>query len=149
MDGYGINPMENVSGTTTDITLNNYHTWGCPVYVLDAILSDKIAVLPKWEPLSSAGIYLGNSQFNAGSVCLVINPATGHVSPQFHMVFYEFFSTVPFMREGKISQNWTDIVQQSSQICAMDNIYLKDTWFTADIEEYTSGTSSHEPRVAQ
>ena len=31
----GITPMEEFSGTTTDITLQNHHTWGFPVYVLD------------------------------------------------------------------------------------------------------------------
>ena len=27
-----INPMEKISGTTTDIYLKNNHTWGCLVY---------------------------------------------------------------------------------------------------------------------
>ena len=61
-----------------------------------------------------AGIYLGHSQFNAKSVALVLNPETGNVSPQFHVVFDDEFSTIPFMREGTISPNWTDIVQRRS-----------------------------------
>ena len=35
VDGDGITLMENVSGTTTYITIKNHHTWGCPFYVLD------------------------------------------------------------------------------------------------------------------
>ena len=34
----GVTPMEKFSVTTTDITLNDHHTWDFPVYVLDARL---------------------------------------------------------------------------------------------------------------
>ena len=98
MDDYGITPIERCSGTTIYITLKNCHTWGCPVYALDAIFQDNIAVIPKWESRSCAGIYLGHSSFHAGSVAMVLNLATGHVSPQFHVVFDGEFYTVPFMR---------------------------------------------------
>ena len=59
-----------------------------------------------------------------------------HVSPQFHVVFDDEFSTVPFMREGKIPPNWTDLAQCSSQSREPDNIDLKYTWFTIYLEEY-------------
>ena len=65
MDGAGFTPMENFSGTTTDITIKNQHTRCFPVYVLDSIFQGNIVVLPKWEPRSLAGIYLGPSQFHA------------------------------------------------------------------------------------
>ena len=42
----GITPMEKFLGTTTEITPKNHHTWGCPVYVLDARLQINIAGLP-------------------------------------------------------------------------------------------------------
>ena len=98
----GINPMEKFAGTKIDINFKNHHTWGCPVYVLDAIFQGNISGIPKWEPHSHTGIYLGHSEFYSRSVALVLNPATDHVSPQFHMVFDDEFSTVTFIREGKI-----------------------------------------------
>ena len=52
------------------------------------------------------------------------------------------------MREGKIPQNWTDIVQLSSQIGEPDNINLKDNWFTPDLEEDPRETPNHKPSVA-
>ena len=55
---------------------------------------------PKWEPRSQIGIYLGHSPFHAGSVTLVFNPLTGQVSPQYHVVFDNDFSTVPYMYGG-------------------------------------------------
>ena len=48
VDYGGINPMKNFPGTTTDITLKNHHTWGCPVYVSDAILQVNVSGLTKW-----------------------------------------------------------------------------------------------------
>ena len=51
-------------------------------------------------------------------------------------MFYDKFSIAPFMREGIIPPNRTDIVQRISNISAMDNINLKDTWFTPYLEEY-------------
>ena len=76
----GITPKEMFSGTTTDITLKKHHTWGFPFYVLDTIFQANIAGLSKWEPHSHKGFYLGPSPFHAGSVALVLNPETGHLS---------------------------------------------------------------------
>ena len=36
VDDDGIYPMESFSGTTTEISLKNHHTWVCQVYVLNA-----------------------------------------------------------------------------------------------------------------
>ena len=63
------------------------------------------------------------------------------------MVFDDEFSTVPFIRECKITPNWTYLVQCISQSGAPDNIDLKDTWLTPNIEEDTSYTPSDEPSV--
>ena len=84
--------------------------------------------------LSSAGIYLGHSPFNKGSVAQVLNAATVHVSDVFHVVFDDEFSTVNFMREVTIPPTWTYLVQHSSQSYALENIDLKNTWFTPDLD---------------
>ena len=81
--------------------------------------------------------------WNKSSVALVLNPGTGHVSHQFHVVFDDDYSTVTFMREFKIPPNWTDLVQRISQSFEPDHIYLKDTWFTTDIEKYPRETPIH------
>ena len=46
-----------------------------------------------WEPRSRIGVHLGHSHFHAGSVALVFNPTTGHVSSQYHIVIDDDFST--------------------------------------------------------
>ena len=102
---------------------------------MDARQQGNISGLPKWKPCSLTGIYIGHSPFHEISVVLFLNPATGHVSPQFHLVFDDEFSTVTFMRECKIPPNWTDLMKHTSQSGAPDNIDPRDTWFTPNHEE--------------
>ena len=71
------------------------HTFGCPVFVLDHRLQSSSAGPPKWDPRSRLGVYEGRSPFYAGSVALVLNPKSGPVSSQYHLVFDDEFSTVP------------------------------------------------------
>jgi hypothetical protein len=93
--------FSNVAGAST--RLGNFHTFGCPVYILDSRLQDAGgAGPPKWEPCSCLGIYVGHSLIHAGSVALVLNPKTGLIFPQFHVVFDGNFSTVPNLRAGTV-----------------------------------------------
>jgi hypothetical protein len=69
------------------------HVWGCPVYVLDKTLSDGKKI-PKWRPRSQRCIYVGLSKKHATSVPLVLNPVTGAITAQFHVVFDDWFSTI-------------------------------------------------------
>ena len=81
-----------------EIPVKLYHTLFCPTYVLDARLqSAGVAGPPKWEPRSRIGVYIGHSPFHAGSVALVWNPTTARVSPQYHVVFDNDFTTVLYM----------------------------------------------------
>ena len=65
---------------------------------------------------------------------MVLNPDTGHVSTQLHVVFDDDLSTVTLMREVTILPNWTELVQRSSQRGAYENINLNDTFFTTDLK---------------
>jgi len=48
----------------------------------------------KWDTRSRLGMYLVHSPCHAGTVALVLNPKTLHVSPQFHVAFNDMFTTV-------------------------------------------------------
>ena len=54
-------------------------------------------MIPKWEPRARMGVYVGWSPSHASNVALVLNPRTGHVSPQFHVVFDYDFTTVEYL----------------------------------------------------
>ena len=73
--------------------LQHFHEFGCPTYVLDNTLQSGQGT-PKWKHHSRLRVYLGPSPSHARSVALVLNPRTGHVSPQFHVKFDNFFEMV-------------------------------------------------------
>ena len=83
VDMHGQFPEMKFSNTIGSPTrLRHFHTFGCPVYILDARIQ---SVGGEGDPRASLGIYLGYSPSHAGSVALVMNPKTGLVSPQFHL----------------------------------------------------------------
>jgi hypothetical protein len=54
-------------------------------------------MIPKWEPRARMGIYVGHSPARASNVALILNPRTGHVSPQFHIVFNNDLTMVQYL----------------------------------------------------
>jgi hypothetical protein len=97
----------------------------CPCYVLDSRLHNVGSIeLPKWERRSNICVYLGHSLFHAGSVALVYNPPAGHVSSQYHVVFDDDFTTVPYMEAGTIPPHWSDLLQYSSELASKHALNL-------------------------
>ena len=88
-----ISPIELFSGVSMCPKLKHYHSFGCPTYILDKALQAQKS-LPKRQSRARLGVYLGPSPNHSRSVSLVLNPRTGHVSPQLHMKHDEFFETV-------------------------------------------------------
>ena len=75
------------------MNLQHYHTFGCPAYILDTRLSSGGSI-PKWNPRARRGIYLGLLPEHASNVALIYNPHTGFVSPQYHVVCNNDFTSV-------------------------------------------------------
>ena len=76
--------------------LSRFHdlqVFGCPAYVLSKTIADGKKI-PKWKPRSTRCVYLGISREHASCVPLVLNPATGFITPQFHVVCDDWFHTV-------------------------------------------------------
>ena len=73
--------------------LQQLHVFSCPIYLLDAKLQDSKKV-SKWTRCSRCGIYLGGSKIHSSTVHLILNLETGKVSPQYHIIFDNTFSTV-------------------------------------------------------
>jgi hypothetical protein len=71
------------------------HVFECPVYVLQSLQDGK--KIPKWSPRVRLGLFLGFSDLHSSQVPLVLNIATGHISPQFHVIFDDKFETVNFL----------------------------------------------------
>ena len=86
-------PLSKFAGMSVQPNLKHFHPFGCPVYVLQALLQTR-SPFPKWAERSRIGIFLCHLPHHASSVPLVLSTQTGLVSPQFHCVFDDDFDTV-------------------------------------------------------
>ena len=94
-DDDGLSPLEKFSRQKFPNYnhLRRSHVWGAPMYVLDPKLQDGHK-LPKFNPRSRQGKFLGFSSAHSSNVALVLNRRTGAISPQYHVVFDDYFHTV-------------------------------------------------------
>ena len=101
----GITPDELFAGIEprSHCRLNNYHVFGCPVFVLDESLQANNRI-PRWEPRARQGVFLGFSSHHANTVAYVLNIRTNEISPQYHVVFDDMFQTVDVQRTNILSQ---------------------------------------------
>jgi hypothetical protein len=125
----------------TGATFDNYdhlqkaRVWGCPVYVLDPRLEDG-SKIPKWDPRSRRGMFVGMYQAHSSSVGRILNIRTGNVSSQFHVVYDDLFSTATNGETGGIVEqmkfnpnSWLQILETGCEK------------FADPIDEASSGTS--------
>ncbi len=104
-------PLQLFSGIFDAHELPHFHTFGCPTYCLDTNLQAGNPQPNKWMDRSRLGIYLGASQEHATSVSLVLNPNTGLVSPQFHIIHDDSFSSVNNDPLMQTAHKWRDITR--------------------------------------
>eukprot|EP00977_Amphora_coffeiformis_P019172 scaffold6982_cov86-Amphora_coffeaeformis.AAC.2 len=88
--------------------LRRLRVFGCPPYVLDPRLQDGKKI-PKWEPRSRQGQFLGFSKEHATTIGLIRNTRTGYISPQFHVVYDEQFTTVTSDSSIDLQEHWIDL----------------------------------------
>ncbi len=119
----GIAPNEIWSGVHSPSSkLSRTHVFGCPVYVLDASLQDGKKI-SKWNPCARLGLFLGFSDLHSSQVPLVLNIATGHISPQFHVIFDNKFETINSLPlDQPLKKQWAQIITLGRK-CFMDVDY--------------------------
>jgi len=91
-------------------------------------------------------IYVGRSPSHASNVTLKLNPCTGHVSPQFHVVYDDDFTTVPYLQTAAVSPHWAELVHASSTIALYTECKV-GTWqsipeLDVDPNDFTSDTAT-------
>ena len=133
----GMTPLDLLTKTTLPRhQLQQLHVWGCPSYVLDPSLQDGKKI-PKWQPRSRRAVFVGLSKKHSSTVPLVMNCDTLAISPQFHVVFDDWFSTVlstedPAHAEGATAR-WHDLFLDSrhqSYFDEDDPIELDEQWLS-------------------
>jgi hypothetical protein len=108
--------------------LTNAHPWGCPVYVLDPRLQDGFKI-PRWEPRSRRGIFMGTSSLHASTVGLILNPKTNRLSPQFHCVYDDYFETV-HSHTDQPPPIWEELVINQRFRNDLEDDDINDNWET-------------------
>ena len=135
------------------INITYYHTFGCPVYVLDERLQGR-GFITKWDERVRVGTYVGRSPIHVGNVSLILNLSTGHASPQFHVVFDKTFSTVPSLKTGSIPYLWTFICKKNRELATYEDFNLEDLWSKSerksgvkfDIQRYSNRKKIQQPK---
>ena len=117
-------------------TLSNCHVWGCPTYFLETKLQKPGVKIPKWYPRSLRGVNMGFSKMHSTQVRLVLNLLTGSISPQYHVVFDDTFSTVMSSKAVE-PEVWIRLVTSGNlsiqfMLYQKDDPELDDEWLTAN-----------------
>ena len=147
LDKNGRSPMEKFSATHEEITPTDFHTWGCPVFVLDAENQSGNIGTPKWDPKSHAGIYLGHSPCHAGSVSLILNLSTGLISPQFHVVFDDEFTTVDYLESKIAPPNWISLAKHALEHSTPSQENLSYSWLHPDEPNVTNSDDKNDDKI--
>jgi hypothetical protein len=108
-----LTPYEAFTGQESPWSLHDFRIFGSPVYVLAKEFQDGKS-LSKWCSRAWQGVYVGNSSCHASAIPLTYNPQTMHISPQFHVVYDEYFLTV----SDKPTMNIEDYLEKLGQSTA-------------------------------
>ena len=114
--------------------LLNARAWGCPVYVLEPSLRESGGKLPKWQPRTRRGQFLGFSKRHASTVALIRNLRSGSITPQFHCVYDSEFETVG-SSDGTTPSNWSDLVINHCYATPLDensDVQLSEDWLSPE-----------------
>ncbi|KAI2500076.1 hypothetical protein MHU86_14403 [Fragilaria crotonensis] len=118
--------------------LMDVHVWGCPVYVLDKMISDG-KKLPCWTPRSTRTVNLGFSDKHASLVLLVLNPQTGYITQQFHIVFGDWFASVPASADDLPNFNddcWQRMFQDATFQYVLNDEDEDEEWLIAESTDF-------------
>ena len=93
--------------------LSNCHVWGCPTYVLEPKLQKSVAKITNWNTRNRIAVNMGFNKMHSKQVGLVLNVLTGSISPRYHVVFYDMFSTV-MISTAADTEVWIRLVTSSN-----------------------------------
>ena len=122
--------------TPTKDVLARCHVWGAPTYVLEPKLQKSGIKIPKWAPRSRRGAFMGFSPHHSTLVPRVLNFTTGSITPQFHVVFDDSFSSV-HSSSLKNTSIWNQLLSSPNarfqiDLDESDDQMLADEWLTSE-----------------
>ena len=141
MDNEGCIPLEKFTSITNSKLPTNFHTWGCPIYILDAVNQYGVIGTPKWEPRLHISIYLRYSPCHTDSVTLLLNLNSGMDSPQFHVMYNNEFMTIPYLTSDTPPPTWTNLLKHSFECSTDDQEEFSYQWLQPHNIDYTTKAS--------
>ena len=109
--------------------IKSMKTSRCPCYVL-CTKSTSTQRKNKWTYKATKGIYLGRSRSHASNVALILNTKTKHISPQYHIVLDEQFTSTGIL-ESNMPENWDNLFQHERWQANFDT---NDAYTTTKLE---------------
>jgi len=95
------------SSTSSSPSLDHFHPFGYPVYILNRSLADGNSI-PRWQPRSHLGIYLGRSPNHAKDVSLVLDLNINYISAKYHIIYDTKFETIANSNHNN-NNIWTNL----------------------------------------
>jgi hypothetical protein len=75
----------------------------------------RLGKIPRWQPCSRQGIFMGFSNLHFSKVPLVLNLNTGIITLQFHVVIDDYFTTLSSIGQDDSPPNhWEDLCLEKS-----------------------------------
>ncbi len=81
-----------------------------------------------YEPRSHLGVYRGHSPYHVQNIALILNLSTGLVSPQYHVVYDDDFTTVDSLKLRTVPTYWPDLYQNNSELVTVVPFQLPSEW---------------------
>ena len=100
------------------------HVWGAPAYVLEPSLAKSGGKLPKWQPRSRRGMFLGFSPDHSSLVSLVLNTKTHSITGQYHTVIDDAFTTVSTPDDAVNPEEWLNLL--SCRVARVNFLFYLD-----------------------
>ena len=117
-------PYEEFTDELPPLRPPDFRTFGCPVFVLTKEMQDGKPTGNFSKAKSYLGVHIGQSPKHSGNVPIVYNPATGLVSPQYHVIFDESFSIAstldPVETRAKLEKHFDALFESHEWIHADD-----------------------------
>lgn len=119
----GLTPEKIFTSVKGRNRFQDFHPFGCPIFVLDPSLQHGHKI-PRWKPHSRVGVYLGLSTNHASNIPLVLSTTTDLVSPQFHVVYDDKFTTTQCLHTNNLPTNWSTPLSTSSSKYIPDDLTI-------------------------
>jgi hypothetical protein len=97
-------------------------------------------------------MFMGLSKQHASEVPLVLNLGTGSITTQFHVVFDDLFTTVPYIeRDNEAPEHWAELCLENSTHIMLDSPpeHLNDDWLTTEELEIKRRRHNRDERIRE